>query len=49
MVMNTYLTKKIKTTGQRQGNTITESIWLEMDNASESTGVTVNAQTWQID
>lgn len=49
MVMHTDLTKKIKTTGQRQGNTITESIWLEMDNASESTGVTVNAQTWQID
>ena len=49
MVMHTDLTKKIKTVGQRQGNTITESIWLEMDNASESTGVTVNAQTWQID
>ena len=49
MVMHTDLTKKIKTAGQRQGNTITESIWLEMDNASESTGVTVNAQTWQID
>lgn len=49
LVMHTDLTKKIKTAGQRQGNTITESIWLEMDNASESTGVTVNAQTWQID
>ena len=49
MVMHTDLTKKIKTAGQRQGNTITESIWLEIDNASESTGVTVNAQTWQID
>lgn len=49
MVMHTDLTKKIKTAGQRQGNTITESIWLEMDNASESTGITVNAKTWQID
>ena len=49
MVMHTDLTKKIKTAGQRQGNTITESIWLEMDNASESTGITVNAETWQID
>ncbi|OCG60813.1 phage tail-collar fiber domain-containing protein [Gilliamella sp. Nev3-1] len=49
MVMHTDLTKKIKTAGQRQGNTITESIWLEIDNASESTGITVNAQTWQID
>ena len=49
MVMHTDLTKKIKTAGQRQGNTITESIWLEIDNASESTGITVNAETWQID
>lgn len=49
MVMHTDLTKKTKTAGQRQGNTITESIWLEIDNASQSTGVTVNAQTWQID
>ena len=49
MVMHTDLTRKIKTAGQRQGNTITESIWLEIDNASESTGITVNAQTWQID
>lgn len=49
MVMHTDLTKKIKTAGQKQGNTITESIWLEMDNASESTGITVNAKTWQID
>ena len=49
MVMHTDLTKKIKTAGQRQGNTITESIWLEMYNASESTGITVNAETWQID
>lgn len=49
MVMHTDLTRKIKTAGKRQGNTITESIWLEIDNASESTGVTVNAQTWQID
>nr|WP_260842259.1 phage tail protein [Gilliamella apicola] len=49
LVMHTDLTKKIKTAGQRQGNTITESIWLEMDNASESTGITVNAETWQID
>lgn len=49
MVMHTNLTKKIKTAGQRQGNTITESIWLEIDNASESTGITVNAETWQID
>lgn len=49
MVMHTDLTRKVKTAGQRQGNTITESIWLEIDNASESTGITVNAQTWQID
>lgn len=49
MVMHTDLTKKIKTVGQRQGNTITESMWLEIDNASESTGITVNAETWQID
>ncbi|OCF98831.1 phage tail-collar fiber domain-containing protein [Gilliamella sp. wkB308] len=49
MVMHTDLTRKIKTAGQRQGNTITESIWLEIDNASESTGITVNAETWQID
>lgn len=49
MIMHTDLTKKIKTAGQRQGNTITESIWLEIDNASESTGITVNAETWQID
>lgn len=49
MVMHTDLTRKIKTAGQTQGNTITESIWLEIDNASQSTGVTVNAQTWQID
>ena len=49
LVMHTDLTKKIKTSGQRQGNTITESIWLEIDNASESTGITVNAETWQID
>lgn len=49
MVMHTDLTRKIKTAGQRQGNTITESIWLEIDNASESTGIAVNAQTWQID
>jgi hypothetical protein len=49
MVMHTDLTRKIKTAGQCQGNTITESIWLEIDNASESTGITVNAQTWQID
>ena len=49
LVMHTDLTKKIKTVGQRQGNTITESMWLEIDNASESTGITVNAQTWQID
>ena len=49
MIMHTDLTRKIKTAGQIQGNTITESIWLEIDNASQSTGVTVNAQTWQID
>lgn len=49
MVMHTDLVNKIKTAGQQQGNTITESIWLEMDNASTSTGITVNAQTWQID
>lgn len=49
LVMHTDLTKKIKTAAQRQGNTITESIWLEIDNASESTGVSVNAKTWQID
>lgn len=49
MVMLTDLTRKIKTAGQRQGNTITESIWLEIDNASTSTGITVNAETWQID
>jgi hypothetical protein len=49
LVMHTDLTRKIKTVGQQQGNTITESIWLEMDNASASTGITVNAQTWQID
>lgn len=49
MVMHTDLTRKIKTAGQRPGNTITESIWLEIDNASECTGITVNAETWQID
>lgn len=49
VVMHTDEVKKIKTAGQQQGNTITESIWLEMDNASTSTGITVNAQTWQID
>lgn len=49
VVMHTDLTKKIKTVGQQQGNTITESIWLELDNASTSTGITVDAKTWQID
>ena len=49
MVMHTDLTRKIKTAGQHQGNTITESVWLEIDNAAEATGVTVNAETWQID
>lgn len=49
VVMHTDLTRKHKTVGQQQGNTLTESIWLELDNASTSTGITVNAQTWQID
>lgn len=48
VVMHTDATKKTKTTGTKNGNTITESLWVELDNAAENTGINVSAETWMV-
>lgn len=49
MVLHTDIQQKLKSQGQQQGNTLTESLWLEIDGAAQATGITVNAETWMID
>lgn len=41
--------KKFKTAGQIQGNHLTRNIMLAYEGAAESTGMTVSADTWQLD
>lgn len=51
LVTVTYLPEmeKVKTAGNVQGNNLTRNVLLEFSGAQETTGVTVEAKTWQID
>ena len=49
MVVHTRTQKKIATSGQSQGNTLTRTLVMEFNGAAGASQVTVNASTWQID
>lgn len=49
MVVHTRPQKKIATSGQSQGNTLTRTLVMEFNGAAGASQVTVTAATWQID
>ncbi|HGY8221856.1 TPA: phage tail protein, partial [Escherichia coli] len=49
MVTTIPTLQKVKTTATEQGNAFTRSFLIEFTGASEKTGITTPAQTWQID
>ncbi|CAI1861771.1 MULTISPECIES: phage tail-collar fiber domain-containing protein [Serratia] len=49
MVVHTRTQKKIATSGQNQGNTLTRTLVMEFNGAASASQITVNASTWQID
>lgn len=49
MIVHTRTQRKIATSGQAQGNTLTRTLAMEFDGAAGTTQINVTAQTWQID
>lgn len=49
MVVHTRTQKKIATSGQNQGNTLTRTLVMEFNGAAGASQIAVNASTWQID
>ncbi|CAI2470066.1 Tail fiber protein [Serratia ficaria] len=49
MIVHTRTQKKIATSGQSQGNTLTRTLVMEFDGAAAASQITVTAATWQID
>lgn len=49
MVVHTRTQKKIATSGQNQGNTLTRTLVMEFNGAAGASQITVSASTWQID
>ncbi|MEX3171565.1 phage tail protein [Serratia quinivorans] len=49
MVVHTRTQRKIATSGQEQGNTLTRTLAMEFNGAAGTTQINVTPQTWQID
>lgn len=49
MIVHTRKQRKIATSGQVQGNTLTRTFAMEFNGAASTTQITVTPQTWQID
>lgn len=49
MIVHTRTQRKIATSGQAQGNTLTRTLAMEFDGAAGTTQINVTPQTWQID
>ncbi|CAH5825277.1 hypothetical protein AI2954V5_3038 [Klebsiella pneumoniae] len=49
MIVHTRTQRKIATSGQAQGNTLTRTLAMEFNGAAGTTQINVTPQTWQID
>lgn len=49
MIVHTRTQRKIATSGQEQGNTLTRTLAMEFNGAAGTTQINVTPQTWQID
>ncbi|HIH5600364.1 TPA: phage tail protein [Serratia marcescens] len=49
MIVHTRTQRKIATSGQAQGNTLTRTLAMEFNGAAGATQINVTPQTWQID
>ncbi|MDT3252747.1 phage tail protein [Serratia sp. root2] len=49
MIVHTRTQKKIATSGQNQGNTLTRTLVMEFNGAAGASQITVTAATWQVD
>ncbi|EJD6704568.1 phage tail protein [Serratia marcescens] len=49
MIVHTRTQRKIATSGQEQGNTLTRTLAMEFNGAAGTTQISVTPQTWQID
>lgn len=49
MVVHPGVQRKLKTSGQNQGNTLTRNLMMQFAGAAAASQITVTAETWQID